>query len=57
MNTKSKPVVKTTKKIPENFDLDALMPKGMKNWLKFRSELKKLGFEPDEIKNRWGQYV
>lgn len=57
MNTNSKPVVKTTERIPKNFDIDALMPKGMKNWLKFRSELKKLGFEPDEIKNLWGHYV
>ena len=51
MNTKSKPVVKATKRISKDLDIDALMPKGRKNWFKFRSELKKLGFEPDEIKN------
>jgi len=57
MNTKPKPVVKATKRISKDFDIDALMPKGRKNWFKFRSELKKLGFEPDEIKNLWGHYV
>jgi hypothetical protein len=57
MNTKSKPAAKATKRISKDFDIDALMPKGKKNWFKFRSELKKLGFEPDEIKNLWGHYV
>lgn len=57
MNTKSKPVVKATKRISKDFDIDALMPKGRKNWFKFRSELKKLGFGPDEVKKLWGHYV
>ncbi len=57
MNTNPKPAAKATKRISKDFDIDALMPKGMKNWFKFRSELKKLGFEPDEIKKLWGHYV
>jgi hypothetical protein len=45
------------KRVPKDFDIDALMPKGKKNLMKFRYELKKLGFEPNEIENLWGHYV